>query len=133
MNKTLRVANFIVQYFNQHNQQITYRTLGNILYIVAGNYYLKYHQTLFNELFYREGLGYQIDTVVTNFGDNKQLPVHSTATNVHLSKNNQTYLIKQLETITDLSYNKIVCYCAKINQRLHDSNLKLNIFEKEKA
>lgn len=132
MKETLKIANFVINKLNQQHLTITSRTLGNLLYLIAGNYYLKYHQLLLNERFYRLGVGYQLTTLDQAFNVHavKLKPI---GTSFQLTDNQNKFITKQLATINGYSYNKLAYQCALVHKKLAESKLKLNLFEKEKA
>lgn len=132
MKDTLKIANFIIVNVQQHNLTITSRMLGNLLYIIAGNYYLKYHQLLLNEQFYRLGVGYQLDTINNTF-DVHQNNLTPTTDNIQLTVSQSNFIAKQLKQISDYSYNQLAYQCSLLHKKLAESKLKLNNFEKEKA
>lgn len=132
MNKTLRIANFVITHFNQHQQPITFNQLGNLLYLIAGNYYLKYHQLLFDEPFYRLGVGYQLPTVKTNFKQVPKISLKPTSDVFKLSTRQQNFIIKQLTEYNKQSYNQLAYQCSLLKRKLMQSKLDLTKFENNK-
>ena len=133
MNKSLKVANFIVNYFNQQKQLITAPKLGNLMYLIAGNYYLKHQQLLLDESFYRLGIGYQLPAVTNNFHQTKGLNLQPTSKSFSFSSKQQNYIMKQLVAYDSQSYNQLAYQCSLLKKRLLQSKLDLNNFENKKV
>lgn len=129
MKETLKIANFIINKLNQQHLPITSRTLGNLLYLIAGNYYLKYRQLLFKERFYRLGVGYQLNTLEQAF-DTHTPRLKPTKTVTQLTANQSQFVTKQLTAIDNYSYNRLAYQCAQVHKKLAASKLKLSLLEK---